>query len=81
VEAHWKESVVAFHPVISGVDVGDGVGSRVTDVLWRVRVGISRRHIVLELTRVRVRLVNLAPVPLLLPLSFERVPVKLGRRY
>jgi len=81
VEPHWEESVVAFHPVISGVDVGDGVCSRVPDMLGRVRVGISRCHIVLGLVRVRVCLVNLAPAPLILPLSFQGVPVKLGRRY
>jgi len=80
-EAHWKESVVASHPVISGVNVGDSVCSRVTDMLGRVRVGIGRRHIVLGSTRVRVCLMDLAPVPLFLPLSFERAPVKLGRRY
>ena len=80
-EPHWKESVVASHTVISGVNVGDGVGSRVPDVLGGVRVGISCCHVVLGLSRVRVCLVNLAPVPLLLPLSFQGVPVKLGRRY
>ena len=78
-EPHRKERVVAFHPVISRVDIGDGVSSRVTDVLRRVRVGISSSHIVLGLARVRVCLVNLAPVPPLLPLSLERAPVKLGR--
>ncbi len=80
-EAHWKESVVAFHPVISGVNVGDGVCSRVTDMLGRVRIGISRCYIVLGLTRVRVCLVDLAPVPLLLPFSLQGTPVKLGRRF
>ena len=79
-EAHWKQSVVAFHPMISRVDISDSVCSRVTDMLGRVRVGISRCHIVLGLTRVRICLVNLAPVPLLLPLSLQCVPVKLGRR-
>jgi len=81
VEAHREESVVSLHPVISSVNVSDGVSSYVTDMLWRVRVGISGGHIVLGLTRVRVSLMDLAPVPLLLPLSFERMPVKLGRRY
>ena len=80
-ETHWKESVVASHTVISGVNVGDGVCSRVTDMLWRVGVWVCRCYIVLGLMRVRVRLVNLAAVPLLLPLSFQGVPVKLGRRY
>jgi hypothetical protein len=79
VEAHWEESVVAFHPVISGVDVGDGVCSRVTDMLGRVWIGISGCNIVLGLARVRVCLVDLAPVPFLLPLSFQGAPVKLGR--
>ena len=80
-EAHREESVVSLHPVISSVNVSDGVSSCVTDMLWRVRVGISGGHIVLRLTRVRVSLMDPAPVPLLLPLSFERAPVKLGRRY
>jgi hypothetical protein len=79
-EAHWEEGVVAFHPVISGVNVSDGVGSRVANVLGRVRVGIGGCRIVLGLARVRVRLVDLTPVPLFLPLSFEGVPVKLGWR-
>ena len=77
-EAHWEESVVAFHPMISGVDVGDGVRPRMTDMLGRVRVGISRCYVVFGLTRVRICLVNLAPVPLLLPLSFKCAQVKLG---
>src|SRR5437660_2994635 len=77
-EPHREESIVAFHPVISRVDISDSVCSRVTDMLGRVRVGISCCHIVLGLTRVRICLVNLAPVPLLLPLSFKCAPVKLG---
>ena len=79
-EAHWEEGVVAFHPVISGVNVGDGVGSRVAYVLGRVRVGVRGCRIVLGLARVRVRFIDLAPVPFFLPLSLEGVPVKLGRR-
>lgn len=78
-EPHWKESVVASHPVVPSVNVRDGVRSRMPDVLGRVRVWISRSHIVLGLARVRVRLVNLAPVPLPLPLSFQGTPVRLGR--
>src|SRR5207249_4714607 len=54
VEAHWEESVVAFHSMISGVDVGDGVRPRMTDMLGRVRVGISRCYVVFGLTRVGI---------------------------
>ncbi len=79
-EAHWEESVVASHPVISRVNVGDGVCSRVPDMLGRVRVRIGSCYEILGLARIRIRLVNLAPVPLLLPLLFYSMPVKLGRR-
>jgi hypothetical protein len=65
--------------MISGVDVGNSVCSRVTDVLGRVRVRIGSCHVVLGLARVRICLIDLAPVPLLLPLSFQASPVKLGR--
>jgi len=75
VPGHGEEDVVALHPPVPGVDIGEGVGPAVADVLGRVGVGVGHRQVVLGLPRVRVGLEDMCFGPLSSPFLLDLLPV------
>ena len=75
VPRHGEEHVVAVHPHVPGVHVGQGVRAAVPDVLRAVGVGVRHRQVVLRLLWVGVGLVDLCLGPAFLPLLLDLLPV------
>ncbi len=76
VPSHREEDVVAPHPPVPGVYVGQGVGPAVADVLRRVGVRVGDGQVVLRPLRVGIGLEGPRVRPPLLPLLLELLPVQ-----